>query len=97
MFARLGIFQFNVDKLDEAVKRYEERVIPAIRSQKGSRGVYLITDRKAGKGISMTLWDSEADSIANVESGKLEERSSWFGDFFTAPPVPEGYEVSAQG
>jgi heme-degrading monooxygenase HmoA len=97
MFARLGIFQFNVDKLDEAVKRYEERVIPAIRSQKGSRGAYLITDRKAGKGISLTLWDSEEDAIADEQSGKMQERSSWFKDFFTVPPVREGYEVNAQG
>ena len=97
MFARLGMFQFNIDKLDEAVKRYQDRVIPALKLQKGFRVGYLLTDRKAGKGISMTLWDSEADSIADVESGKLKERSSWFDDFFTAPPGREGYDVSAQG
>jgi heme-degrading monooxygenase HmoA len=78
MFARLGIFQFNAVMLDEAVKRYEERVIPAIRSQKGSRGAYLITDRKSGKGISITFWDSEEDAIADEQSGQMQERSSWF-------------------
>ena len=97
MFARLGIFQFNIDKLDEAVKRYEDKVIPALKSQKGFRGSYLLTDRKAGKGIGMTLWDSEADAIADEESGKFQERRSWFPDFFTAPPGREGYEVNAQG
>ena len=97
MFARLGTFQFNAVMLDEAVKRYEERVIPAIRSQKGSRGVYLITDRKAGKGISITLWDSEEDAIADEQSGKFQERSSQFKYFFTSTPIREGYEVNAQG
>lgn len=97
MFARLGTFQFNAVMLDEAVKRYEERVIPAIRAQKGSRGAYLITDRKAGKGISLTLWDSEEDAIADEQSGQMQERSSWFKDFFTVPPVREGYEVNAHG
>ena len=31
MFAWLGMFQFNIDKLDEAIKRYEDRVIPALK------------------------------------------------------------------
>ena len=97
MFARLFPFQFNVDKLDEAAKRFEDRIIPALKIQKGFRGVYLMTDHKTGKGISMTLWDGEADAIADEESGKYQERKSWFNDFFTAPPVREGYEVSAQG
>ena len=97
MFARVITFPFNIDKLDEAAKRFEDRVIPAMKLQKGFRGGYLLTDRKAGKGISMTLWDSEADAIADEESGKLKERSSWFNDFFKAPPVREGYEISAQG
>jgi len=97
MFARLGMFQFNIDKLDETVKRYEDRVIPALKSQKGFCGGYLLTDRKAGKGISMTLWDSEENCIADEQSGKFQERTSWFPDFFTAPPVREGYEVNAQG
>ena len=97
MFARLGMFQFNIYKLDEAVRRYEDRVIPTMKSLKGYRGAYLLSDRKTGQGISMTLWDSEEDAIADEQSGQFQERGSWFKDFFTAPPVPEGYEVSAQG
>ena len=96
MFARLGIFQFNIDKLDEAVKRYEGRVIPALKSQKGFRRAYLITDRKVNKGISITFWDSEEDAIADEQSGQMQERSSWFKDFFTVSPIREGYEVNAQ-
>ena len=97
MFARILWFQFNIDKLDEAAKRVEDRVIPAIKSQKGFRGLYLFSDRKAGKGMAITLWGSEEDAIADEQSGKMQERSSWFQDFFTSTPVREGYEVSAQG
>lgn len=97
MFARLGTYQFNIDKLDEAVKRYEDRVIPALKSQKGFRGGYMLSDRKASKGVSMTLWDSEEDCIADEQSGQFQERTSWFQDFFTTPPVREGYEVNVQG
>jgi len=97
MFARILSYQFNIDKLNEAAKRYDDRVIPAMKSQKGYRGAYMLSDRKTGKGISMTLWDSEEDAIADEQSGQLQERSSWFKDFFTTTPAREGYEVSAQG
>ena len=69
MFARLTIVEVKVDKLDEAGKLYEEGVIPAAKSQKGFRGAYLLTDRKTGKGMSITLWESEADALAGEQSG----------------------------
>ena len=96
MFARLSIVQVKIDKLDETRKIFEESVIPAAKSQKGYRGGYLLTDRKTGKGISITLWDSEDDAIANEQSGYYQKQISKFKDFFTAPPVREGYEVSLQ-
>ena len=96
MFARLTIVQVKIDKLDETKKIFEENVIPAAKSQKGYRGGYLLTDRKTGKGMSITLWDSEEDAIANEQSGYYQEQVGKFKDFFTAPPVREGYEVSLQ-
>jgi heme-degrading monooxygenase HmoA len=96
MFARLTIVQVKIDKLDETRKIYEEGVLPAAKSQKGYRGAYLLTDRKTGKGISITLWDSEEDAIASEQSGYYQAQVAKFKDFFTAPPVREGYEVSIQ-
>ena len=96
MFARLTITQVKIDKQDEAIKIYEENVIPTIKSQKGWRGAYLLTDRKTGKAISISLWDSEDDAIATEQSGYYQEQVSKFKDVFAAPPVREGYEVSLQ-
>ncbi len=96
MFARLTKVQVNVDRLDETIKLFEESVIPAAKSQKGYRGAYLLTDRKTGKGVAIALWDSEEDAIANEQSGYYQEQVDKFKDFFTAPPVREGYEVSLQ-
>ncbi len=96
MFARLTIVQVKSDKLDETIKIFAEGVVPAAKSQKGFRGSYLLTDRKTGKGVSITLWDSEEDAIANEQSGYYQEQLSKFKDFFVAPPVREGYEVSLQ-
>ncbi len=96
MFARLTIVQVKIDKLDETIKIFEDSVVPAAKSQKGARGAYLLTDRKTGKGISISLWDSEEDAITNEQSGYYQEQLGKFKDFFTAPPVQEGYEVAVQ-
>jgi heme-degrading monooxygenase HmoA len=96
MFARLTIVQVKIGNLDETVKIFKEGVIPAAKSQKGYRGAYLLTDSKTGKGISITLWDSEKNAIANEQSGYYQKQVDRFKGFFTAPPVHEGYKVSLQ-
>ena len=97
MFARLTIVHAKIDKLNETTKLYEESVVPAAKSQKGYRGVYMLTDSKTGKGISISLWETEADAIANEQSGYYQEQLSKFKDYLTAPPVQEGYEVVVEG
>lgn len=96
MFARFTIIQVNVDKMDEVIQLYEDSVVPAAKSQKGYRGAYLFTDRKTGKGYSISLWDREEDAVANEQSGYYKEQVGKFAEYFTAPPVQEGYEVSVQ-
>jgi heme-degrading monooxygenase HmoA len=96
MFARIVTIQFKRDTLDEAIKFYRESTIPAAKSQKGFHSVYLLTDSKTSKGISVALWDSEEDIIANEESGWWQGQIDKFKDFFAVPPIREVYEVSAQ-
>ena len=96
MFARLTMAPMKMDKLDETIKIFEESIVPAAKSQKGYRGAYLLTDRKTGKEVSISLWDSEEDAIANEQSGYYREQVSKLKEFFTALPVREGYEVSFQ-
>lgn len=96
MFARFTIIQVTVDKVDEVIKIYEDSVVPAAKSNKGFSGIYLFTDRKTGRGYSISLWDSEEDAIENEQSGYYKEQVGKFTEYFTAPPVQEGYEVSVQ-
>ena len=96
MFARLTITQMKTESIDKAIRLYEESVVPTAKSQKGYRGIYLLTDRETGKGVSIALWDSEEDAIANEQSGYYQEQVGKFKDVFTAPPIREGYEVTVQ-
>jgi heme-degrading monooxygenase HmoA len=96
MFARLTIFQIREDKIDEAIKLYKESVVPEAKLQKGYKGVYLLADQSTGNGISMTLWESEADAVANEENLYYQEQLVKFLNLFKSPPVREGYQVSVQ-
>jgi len=96
MFARLTIVQMKEDKVGEAINIYKDNVVPAAKSQKGYKGAYLLTDRDTGKGMSITIWDTEEDAAANEQSGHYQEQVGKFKDIFGAPPVREGYEVSVK-
>jgi len=96
MFARLTRFQVRIDTIDKVKKIYEESVIPATKAQKGYCGNYFLIDRKTGKGMSITLWDSEEDAVANEKSHYYQEQLEKFIDFLTAPYIREGYEIVVQ-
>jgi predicted ester cyclase/heme-degrading monooxygenase HmoA len=93
-FARVTIGQGPGNK--EAAKIYEESVVPALKSQKGFRGTYYFCDYKTSKALSISIWDSEADAVANEQSGVYKAQVDKFKDFFTAKPIREGYLVTVQ-
>lgn len=96
MFARLTKVSMKADKLDEVIEIFKKSITPAAKSQKGYRGQYFLTDRKTGKTVGITLWDSEEDAIASEKGGFTQEAESKLKEFFTEPYVHEGYEVSIQ-
>ena len=96
MIGRVTTCQTTLDKLDEVIKTFKEGDIPAAKSQKGFRGCYLLTDRKTGKFISMSFWDSEKDITADERSGQYQRRVGLRKHLYKAPPVRELYEVAAK-
>ena len=95
-FARVTLTQGKVDMMNETIQLYRDSVVPVAQSQNGYRGIYLLNDFKTGKGISISLWESEEDAIANEQSGYYKEQVDKFKDFYTAKPVREGYVVTVQ-
>jgi heme-degrading monooxygenase HmoA len=96
MYARVTIVQVLPGKVDKAIAIYRDSVTPAAQKQKGFRGTLLMTDRKTGKGISVTLWKKKADMTAGESSGFYQKQVAKFKDVFGAPPVREQYEVTVQ-
>jgi heme-degrading monooxygenase HmoA len=81
----------------EAVRIYQERVIPAAREQEGFRGALMLTDSATGEGLSISLWNSEEDMHASEASGFYHRKLGELESFFISTPVRKHYEVSAQG
>ena len=98
MFARLISTLIPNEKLDELIRVWRDLDTPEMKSIKGYREAYLLTNRETGKAISMTLWDSEKDAITNEQNDYIQKQiNKFYKDLVTEPLTREGYEVSAQG
>ena len=97
MFARVTTVSIQPDKIDEATRIYDESILPAIKAAKGNLGVYLLTDRASGKGLSITFWDSAADGQAYDASGTYREQVAKISQFFSSAPSLATYDVGSRG
>ncbi len=96
MYARVVVIQVKPGVLQEAIQTFQESVVPAARSQRGFKNVYLLTDSHTNKATSVSLWESEADLQASEASGYYQEQIAKFGALMLAPPARELLEVSVQ-
>ena len=96
MFARVTTFHVKMHRLEDAVRLYEESVLPAAREQKGYRGASLMTNPKTGKCLAITYWNKEEDAVANERSLYYQEQLIKYVRFFLASPVRDGYELKVQ-
>ena len=95
MYARVVSGPIAPDKLDEAIRLWQTAVVPSAKRQKGFKSARLLVDRKAGKVLSMGLWETEPDVQGTVEWNR--EQIAKFVRLLSAPPtVEEHYEVAAE-
>jgi heme-degrading monooxygenase HmoA len=95
MFARVRITSGVPDKVDDGIRNFRETVVASYKDVAGFEGAYLLVNRRTGKVMGITLWDSEASMQA---TDKTSERLRAAGSHVvsgTTPP-PEEYEVVVQ-
>jgi heme-degrading monooxygenase HmoA len=78
---------------EEMVRIYRDSVMTAYRRQPGFGGAMLLTDPETGIGISVTMWETEADREAVEASGHYKKIAK-FADFLVETPIRKHYEVS---
>ena len=94
MFARVNSVHTTADKLAGLVKFSEEQ-LPAARETPGFKGLYLLADRRSGKVVSISLWDS-SDDLRQFEARGAQMRTEASSELGIAPPPIDIYEVVLQ-
>jgi heme-degrading monooxygenase HmoA len=97
MYARVTFSTLQPGKFDEATKVVRDSILPAAKKQKGFKGLFLLGDRKTGKGMTIVLWNAEADMMAGESSGFYKEQVAKVAPLFAGAPTMEHYEVSVKG
>jgi heme-degrading monooxygenase HmoA len=96
MFARVTVIQGRTETMDQATKIFNESVIPAAKQQKGFKGALFMSDPVTGKGMSITMWDSEEDLKAGESSGYFKEQIAKFAPLLAGPPTRDVYAVASK-
>jgi len=97
MYARVMIGQVKPDQLGEAgdaIRTYEQSIVPAARQQKGFKGTLLLTNSHTGKAISITLWETEDDMMASEGSDYHQEQIAKIASLLAGPGTVDHYQVS---
>ena len=99
MYARVAQVRIQPQRIEEATRIYADNVVPALETQPGFKGALLLTQPESGRGISITLWESERDRTTGELNGFYQTQLTHFAGMFTETPVREAYEVaiSTQG
>jgi heme-degrading monooxygenase HmoA len=96
MFARVSTIWGKPDQVEAGISHYREQTVPAARKMAGFKGAYLLVDRKSGKSMGITFWDTEKNLQASAAAAdKLRAQASKIIDASNLPAV-EIYEVAVQ-
>ena len=94
MYARVTVVQGSPDKVEQGIDSFNSAVLPTVKAVDGYRGAFLLVDRTTGKGMGITLWESEdarrraADAVSEAREATIKAMGG------SVPPVDE-YEVVA--
>jgi heme-degrading monooxygenase HmoA len=96
MFARVSTIEAKPDQLEAGVHQYQEMVLPEVRKMAGFKGAYLLVDRKSGKNVGITLWDTEKNLQASTMAANQLRAQASKTLAASKAPVVEIYEVAVQ-
>jgi heme-degrading monooxygenase HmoA len=68
MFARIGTWQGSPDELALWISRAREQIKPSVQQDPGLTAAYWLADREGGKGLIITIWESEEAMRASEQS-----------------------------
>jgi type IV pilus biogenesis protein CpaD/CtpE len=95
MIARVTVTRGGTDKMPELTRFIQDQIIPSARKQRGFKGGYWLADRKSGKALTVTLWES-AEAEQGSQTLASQVRSQAASTMGVKTDSVEVYEVIAQ-
>ncbi|MGI8550740.1 MAG: antibiotic biosynthesis monooxygenase family protein [Dehalococcoidia bacterium] len=96
MFAKVVTIEGPPETVDEGMEGFRDRNLPVMKKAPGWQGAYLLIDRATGKGMAITLWDSEEEADASERiAARFREVSARERGGGSTPKV-ERFEVAVQ-
>jgi heme-degrading monooxygenase HmoA len=93
MYARIITSQFKPASIDDAIHIWQDSMISSLKQSQGFKGAYVTGDRHTGKGVTITLWETEVDANAVDSSGQYQQSIALFANHLAGPPSREQFEV----
>jgi heme-degrading monooxygenase HmoA len=92
VYARVTVVQGSPDKIEQGIESFKSQVLPAVKSVPGYKAAFLLGDRKTGKGMGITLWESEDARRKGGEAVDAARKATIQAMGGSVPPVEE-FEV----
>ena len=67
MHGRITFLEGSPEQLEEGIEFVRSTILPAARELEGFRGILSLSDRASGKGLTITLWETEEAMRASEE------------------------------
>jgi heme-degrading monooxygenase HmoA len=90
MYARMTTFHVQPSTIDD-VLHIVQNALPITKQQRGFKSGLALADYSSGKLIAITLWETEADMLANEANGYYQEQVAKIRSFVVDQPVREAY------
>jgi heme-degrading monooxygenase HmoA len=94
MHARVTEITGSPDAADAGIANFRDETLPMLREIDGNKGALLLIDRTSGKGLAVTLWDSEDAMRASEERVKAMRAQAAETLGATGAPSVDRYEVA---
>jgi hypothetical protein len=75
MVARTSSWQGSAETLERWAEHAERQVKPFVAALLGNAGAVFLIDREGGKGLTLTLWESE-EAAAETDRNAEQSRAS---------------------
>ena len=96
MFARVSTIQGKPEQAEDGIRNYREQVMSAVKKMVGFKGAYFLVNRKSGKEVSITLWDTEKNLQDSSKAANQLRAQASQAVAASKPPIVEIYEVAVQ-